>query len=36
LNISLLDKTSVKEILTEYDYKDVNELKTNQLKINGF
>jgi len=36
LSISLLDKTSVREILTHYDYKDVKELKNKQLKINGF
>lgn len=36
LSISLLDKTSVREILTGYDYKDVKELKNKQLKINGF
>src|SRR5680860_125332 len=31
LSISLLDKTPVREILTDYDYKDVKELKYNQL-----
>lgn len=36
LNMSLLDKTPVKEILTDYDYKNVKELKYKQLKINGF
>jgi len=36
LSISLLDKTPVKEILTDYDYKDVKELKYNQLKIKKF
>lgn len=36
LSISLLDKTPVREILTDYDYKDVKELKYKQLKINGF
>lgn len=36
LSISLLDKTPVREILTDYDYKDVKELKNKQLKINGF
>lgn len=36
LSISLLDKTPVREILTDYDYKDVKELKDKQLKINGF
>ena len=36
LSISLLDKTPVREILTDYDYKDVKELKDIQLKIKGF
>lgn len=36
LSISLLDKTSVKEILTKYDYKNIKELNDKQLKINGF
>lgn len=36
LSISLLDKTPVREILTDYDYKDVKELESKQLKINGF
>ena len=36
LSISLLDKTPVREILTDYDYKDVKELKYKQLKIKGF
>lgn len=36
LNMSLLDKTPVKEILTNYDYKNVEELNSNQLKIKGF
>jgi len=36
LNMSLLDKTPVKEILTDYDYKNVKEPKYKQLKINGF
>jgi hypothetical protein len=36
LNISLLDKTPVKEILTNCDYKDVKELNNKQLKISGF
>lgn len=36
LSISLLDKTPVREILTDYDYKNVKELKDKQLKINGF
>jgi hypothetical protein len=36
LSISLLDKASVKEILTKCDYKDVKELNNNQLIISGF
>lgn len=36
LSISLLDKTPVREVLTKHEYKDVNELKNNQLKFNGF
>ena len=36
LSISLLDKTPVKEILTNCDYKDVKELNNKQLKISGF
>jgi hypothetical protein len=36
LSISLLDKTPVREILTDYEYKDVKELDSKQLKINGF
>lgn len=36
MSISLLDKTPVKEILTKYNYKNVKELQTKQLKINGF
>lgn len=36
LSISLLDKSSVKEILTKCDYKNVKEQITNQLKISGF
>jgi len=36
LNMSLLDKTPVREILTDYDYKNVKELKYKQLKIKGF
>ena len=36
LSISLLDKSSVREILTKCDYKDVKELFNNQLKISGF
>jgi hypothetical protein len=36
LSISLLDKTPVREILTDYNYKDVKELESKQLRINGF
>jgi len=36
LGISLLDKTPVKELLTNSDYKDVKELIYNQLTINLF
>jgi hypothetical protein len=36
LSISLLDKASVREILTKYDYKDVKEQNNIQLKISGF
>ena len=36
LNMSLLDKTPVREILTGYGYKNVKELNSKQLKINGF
>ena len=36
LSISLLDKTSVREILTRCDYKNVKEQYNNQLKISGF
>lgn len=36
LSISLLDKTPVRKILTDCDYKNIKELKNNQLKINGF
>jgi hypothetical protein len=36
LSISLFDKTPVKELLTNHDYKDVKELKYIQLKINYF
>ena len=36
LSISLLDKSSVREILTKHDYKNVKKLNVNQLKINGF
>jgi len=34
LSISLLDKTPIKELLTNRDYKDVKELNYIQLKIN--
>jgi len=34
LSISLLDKTPLKELLTNQDYKDVKELNCMQLKIN--
>ena len=34
LSISLMDKTPIKELLTNQDYKDVKELKCMQLKIN--
>ena len=36
LSISLLDKTPVREILTNFDYKDAKKLKTKQLKISEF
>jgi len=36
LSFSLLDKSSIKEILTAYDYKDVKEQFCIQLKISGF
>ena len=36
LSISLLDKTSVKEVLTKCDYKNVKELNYKQLTISGF
>lgn len=36
LSISLLDKSTVREILTKCDYKDVKELNNKQLKISGF
>jgi hypothetical protein len=36
LRISLLDKSSIREILTKYDYKDVKEHSYIQLKISGF
>jgi hypothetical protein len=34
LSISLLDKTPIKELLTNHNYKDVKELYGKQLKIN--
>jgi Domain of unknown function (DUF4372)/Transposase DDE domain len=36
LSISLLDKSSVREILTKCDYKNVKEQNANQLKISEF
>lgn len=36
LSISLLDKTPVREILKDCDYKNVKELKNKQLIISGF
>ncbi len=36
LSISLLDKTSIKEILTKWDYKNVKEQENKQLIISGF
>jgi len=36
LSISLLDKTPVREVLTNYDYKNVKEQNNNQLIISGF
>ncbi len=36
LGISLLDKTPVKELFTNVDYKDVKELNYNQLALNLF
>jgi len=36
LSISLLDKTTVREVLTNCDYKNVKEQKYKQLKISGF
>lgn len=36
LSISLIDKTPIKETLTNSDCKDVKELNNNQLIINGF
>lgn len=36
LSISLLDKTPIKQLLTNSNYKDVKEQESKQLKINGF
>jgi len=36
LSISLLDKSSVREVLTKCDYKNVKEQNVNQLKISEF
>ena len=36
LGISLLDKTTVKELLTNIDYKDVKELNYKQLSLSLF
>lgn len=36
LSISLLDKTPVREVLTNNDYKNVKEQKFKQLIISGF
>jgi hypothetical protein len=36
LSISLLDKSSIREILTKYDYKNIKEQNHIQLKISGF
>jgi len=36
LGISLIDKTPVKELFTNIDYKDVKELNNNQLALNLF
>jgi hypothetical protein len=36
LGISLLDKTPIKELFTNIDYKDVKELNYNQLALNLF
>ena len=36
LSISLLDKTPVREVLTNSDYKNVKEQNNKQLKISGF
>jgi len=36
LSISLLDKSSIREVLTKFDYNNVKEQKFKQLKISGF
>jgi len=36
LNISILDKTPLNELLIKQDYKDVKEPEYNQLRISGF
>lgn len=36
LSISLLDKSTVREVLSKYDYKNFKELNSKQLKIKGF
>ena len=36
LSISLLDKTTVRELLTNNDYRNVKKLKIKQLIISGF
>lgn len=36
LSISLLDKSPVNEILNKYNYTNVKDINSNQLKINGF
>jgi hypothetical protein len=36
LGISLLDKTPIKELFTNVDYKDVKKRNYNQLSINLF
>lgn len=36
LSISLLDKSSIREVLTKSDYNNVKEQKFKQLKISGF
>lgn len=36
LSISLLDKTSIREVLTKHDYNNIKEREFKQLIINGF